>query len=177
MRVSLRIGAAVLAGFLFGVVLVIACGTGPGNAGAQTTGGGSVTCNVPPVTCTVPPITCDTAGAARSAVAGTWGVAMTIPPAGTGPTCNGALHLSGTNAALTGAWACLGNQGFSTSGIVTGEFAAGHLALNFGTHATLGGVLVMDATVASAGKSATGTGTGFGPGGAGGTFSLMLTAQ
>jgi hypothetical protein len=166
MRTTLRIGVAVLAGLFFGIALVIACGGGPPKASAQS----PITCDVPPVTCTVPPVTCNTPGQVRSAVAGTWNVAISKP--GTGTICpSGALHLSGSDSALTGAWACNTNM----SGVVTGDLVAGRLRLNLQNES--GTFLLLDAPLAAGGQSATGTGVGYSGIGFATDYAVTLTAQ
>ncbi len=133
---TIRIGAAIAAGVLFGVAIVIACGNGPKNANAQST-------------------------SERSSVAGTWNVTLTKTSGGY--SCgNGALHLSGSDLSLAGAWACstTSSTGLANSGVVTGDLVAGRLRLNLANNSD-GTFLLVDAQVATDGKSASGTATGY----------------
>ena len=100
----------------------------------------------------------------RSAVAGSWAVSFTY---GVGNQCNGTMHLSGVDAALTGAVACHWPPYARTaySAMVSGEFDGRVLRLNLigGSGALVAGSCVIDLTLAPDGQSATGAGVGFGP--------------
>jgi hypothetical protein len=78
------------------------------------------------------------------------------------------MHLSGIDAALTGAVACHRAPYGATSGysaVVSGEFDGRMLRLNLigGSVALVDGSCILDLTLAPDGQSAAGTGIGFGP--------------
>jgi hypothetical protein len=166
MRITMRIGAAVVAGLSFGFAIVVSGGGRPAKA-ESSKDPEAITCTVPPVTCTVPSGT-----PVRSAVAGTWNIE--VAKSSLGVICGGLLHLSGGDSSLTGAVACGG-----TSGPVTGDLVGGRLRLNLASPRPNwpAAVLLVDATVAADGKSATGVGVGFTDIGFANDYSVTLAAQ
>jgi hypothetical protein len=114
-------------GLLSGIILVVACGV---ESTSQAQAGGS---------------------AGRSAVAGTW--SMALPFNGGNYACT--LHLAGSDAALTGAAVC---NGGIAAGELTGDLFNKRLRLNIAVTNAYGGTAdLVDASVANAGTSATGT--------------------
>ena len=97
----------------------------------------------------------------RSAVAGSW----TLSIATTDPACVGVLHLAGPDDALIGAWNCFSTFTGEMGGTLTGETSGSSLRLNLfrglqpGTSFSSTPLpILVDATIAADGKSASGTG-------------------
>ncbi len=153
-----RVGALLFAGIAAGVALTVRCGGGPADSNAQSTG--------------------------RSSVAGTW--ALALNSADGAQHCTALVHLAGSDASLTGAWVgdtCPSPVGGVPSGSVGGELAAGKIHLNFSiSEQTRSLTFLVDAAVASDGKSATGVAVGAAPfngvcTASSGHCSFTLTAQ
>ncbi len=112
----------------------------------------------------------------RSAVAGSW--ALTLATGS--PPCTGVLHLGGPDDALTGAWTCSSTSFGSIGGTATGETSGGSLRLNLFQGVQGGGPgssstplpILVDATIAADGKSASGTGV-YGPA----TYTFSIAAK
>jgi hypothetical protein len=117
------------------------------------------------------PVTCSTSPLQRSSAAGTWSVSLARPKSGV---CRGAMHLLGSDGALSGTWWCQGPS--LRSGTVTGELVNGRLLLSLAVASTGTGPLqfaLVDAAVAADGRSAAGTATGTSPGDSGTTVSMV----
>jgi hypothetical protein len=85
-----------------------------------------------------------------------------MPATNNSAECPGLLHLSGSDFALSGAWAattiCLGNY---YSAAVTGDAAGGRLRLNFAMATSAATMyFLVDAVIAADGKNASGTVSG-----------------
>jgi hypothetical protein len=92
----------------------------------------------------------------RSSVAGAWIVSLNKTPHSTSYVTL-RIHLTGTDAALSGAW--IGTENQTASGFITGDFAGGVLrvALSSTGHATDPVTYLLEAMVSPNGTSASGT--------------------
>src|SRR5205814_456587 len=111
------------------------------------------------VTCTVPPVAC-AADPTPSRVMGTWSATWELQAQ---LPCTVQLHLSGSDQRLQGAWTTTTTNCTFSTGTVSGSFDGARLRLNFSKENN--SWFLVDATLATDSKTASGTVVGSLPNG------------